>query len=169
MTQKIKKIGLLITICLFLTGFLYLIARAVGQELITDTFSTDNPNSNPEYYVSSKTNLVVSGGQVMLEEEPLPCGGTRIAGYCWYSGADSQSCDTVCSTRGGVFGGNCDWVDDPSDYSTCLTFFPLAIGIGPAYYGPGLVWDDFCVYHFDGYNNCSFSDPDLKRICACNQ
>lgn len=31
-----------------------------------------------------------------------PCGGKSMGGYCWYLGSYGQSCDTVCSGRGGV-------------------------------------------------------------------
>ena len=29
------------------------------------------------------------------------CGGSLIGGYCWYYGAQGQSCDTVCGSHGG--------------------------------------------------------------------
>ena len=145
MSQNIKKIGLLIITCLFLTGFLYLIAWAVGQELITDSFDTNNPNNNPEYYISSKTNLVIGDGQVKLDEDD-PCGGidsvsyggdiyntTVIGDQCWLgenlkitNGNTDQSCpgltrycysdnSSSCETYGGLY----TWNDMMCGASSC--------------------------------------------------
>lgn len=33
---------------------------------------------------------------------PPACSGVMVGGYCWYAGAQGQSCTQVCSSRGGV-------------------------------------------------------------------
>ncbi len=33
------------------------------------------------------------------------CAGTLVGGFCWYFGANNQSCDTVCATNGGYNNG----------------------------------------------------------------
>jgi len=45
-----------------------------SPDSVTDYFDTTNPNNNPEYYIASKENLVISGGQVKLSEVPWACG-----------------------------------------------------------------------------------------------
>lgn len=65
----------LTTVLVIGTGIFYLIVRAAGQNFVVDTFYTNNPESNPEYYIASKTNLVVTGGQVKLNQDCSSYGG----------------------------------------------------------------------------------------------
>jgi len=104
----------------------------------------------------------------------ITCGGWMNANYCWYEGLQSQSCNTACSTRGGVYGGNCDWVNDPADCSTCHGF--STHGSVPcdssASYGPYFQWDisyPKCFFHLDGSNDCNGTGSYAYRQCACEK
>ena len=103
----------------------------------------------------------------------ITCGGWMNADYCWYSGVEYDSCTTVCSTRGGVYGDDCNWVNDPADCSTCLHYFPEAScqGIDSVNHdGPHrTISNSRCYYHEDGITNCGNLGGNISRQCACNQ
>lgn len=105
----------------------------------------------------------------------ITCSGWMNAGYCWYKAAVSTSCTTQCSSKGGVYNGTCDWVNDPDDCSTCLHWFPGATCYGataaaPMYqYVAGWVPPARCLVHSDGTNNCETVASYINRQCACNQ
>jgi len=51
-------------------------------------------------------------------------GGIRHAGLCWYAGGYGQSCDAVCSGRGGVWD-DCKYLGfDTADCFLVKLFFP---------------------------------------------
>lgn len=93
------------------------------------------------------------------------CSGWMNAGYCWYNGSLGESCTSVCSTHGGVYQGTCDWVNDPSNCSTCQHWYAKTCA-GNGSYGPDL-YNNSCYYHSDGSNNCGAS-ANFIRQCACN-
>jgi len=110
----------------------------------------------------------------------VTCGGWLNSGYCWYTDTTS-SCTSMCSGRGGVDSGLCDWVNDPTDCSTCRHFYPSAtcsgsVIIGPEYTHNQAQWGgEQCYYHADGNSYCSSisSRSDYLQswnyfICACN-
>jgi hypothetical protein len=129
---KFFKLITFFAICLMGAGVSYWIVRAVGLEFVVDTFDTDNPGSDPEYYIASKENLVVSGGQVMLDEaqdlmcttctcdgtgyETVTCFGDTIyvdcnADMCWSPTAASKynynGAKNYCNNL--VYAGKSDW------------------------------------------------------------
>ena len=71
-----------------------------NPDSVTDYFDTTNPDSNPEYYIASKENLVVSADQVILAT--LKVNGTACSsgsecesGYC----VDGVCCNTACNNQ----------------------------------------------------------------------
>ena len=101
--------------------------------------------------------------------ECITCGGWMNAGYCWYEGDYNQSCTAVCTTRGGVYQGTCDWVNDPSDCSTCKHWHPSATCDGTLYFGPVFESVSHCYYHRDSQSNCDYAYTYYQRQCACNK
>jgi len=99
----------------------------------------------------------------------ITCGGWMNANYCWYSGGDSVSCNTLCSTHSGVYNDTCDWVNDPEDCSTCKHWYVDYSCGGAVSYGPSM-WGYYsdCRYHQDGYSDCSGGYATRYRQCACN-
>ena len=106
----------------------------------------------------------------------IECDGKMVNGLCWYEGSNSnENCNQVCSTRNGVYNGNCNWKDNDS-CAVCKTFHPTAGcssggGIKPApYYNPS----PSCCYSSNDYSDCTATIPaplysaDSTRICACN-
>lgn len=98
----------------------------------------------------------------------ITCGGWMNANYCWYAGSDDYSCTSMCSSRGGVYNGTCDWVNDPANCSTCKHYYPAYTTCLDYEKGPCRD-SDSCRYHKDGYNDCSYSYPGEYRMCACNR
>ncbi len=59
-----------------------------NPDSITDSFDVNNPGGNPEYYIASKSNITVSGGQVRLSicgNNGTACtaAGECCSGYCY--------------------------------------------------------------------------------------
>ena len=201
-----KKIRTVLSLLIVL-GFISTLVGGVGDVFgnpdgVTDNFDNEN-------YIASKTNLVVSGGQVMLEEivavcdsggvpqttdwgsnlygcsgvdkrcysgSCITCGGWMNAGYCWYNGSAGQSCTTICAGQGGVYNGNCNWANDPTDCSTSRHWFPSGSCGGSSRRGPYAwigTWPETLSYHRAGYSECDWgggANPTLVvRQCACNQ
>ena len=96
------------------------------------------------------------------------CSGWMNAGYCWYEGIANQNCNVICADYGGVYKGTCDWVDDPTDCSTCRYWHPglpcYVTSAGPCYRSDV----NACYAHQDGYNDCNRDDAYRVRQCACN-
>jgi len=106
----------------------------------------------------------------------ITCGGWMNANYCWYN--SGSSCTVGCGSQGGVYNGTCDWVNDPTDYSTCLHFYPGAgtIGgadrLGPMWCPGAQGWCGAgagCRYHADGSDDCDSAIGGVPRQCACNE
>ena len=116
-----------------------------------------------------------ASNQRCFNDECVTCGGWMNAGYCWYEEGSYVSCTSTCSDKGGVYGGNCDWVNDPEDCSTVFHFFEEQCGgvcdgsstLGPVFDGSEPDYHA-CYYHTDGYTDCS-SHLGFYRICACNE
>ena len=92
------------------------------------------------------------------------------AGYCWYNSAVNQNCNSVCSAHGGVYGGTCDWVNDPVDCSTCLHFYAGMTACHQIDWGP-VAWPggSECYFHTDGHSNCGHGEAETMRQCACER
>jgi len=100
----------------------------------------------------------------------INCGGWGNAGYCWYNGAFGEDADSICSTHGGVYKGTCDWVNDPSDCSTTLHFYPGTSCYKAWYWGPGYTpGGNYIMWHEDGGNSCGYEDDGLHRQAACER
>jgi hypothetical protein len=98
----------------------------------------------------------------------VTCGGWMNAGLCWYF-AGASSCTAFCSTHGGIKNNNCDWVNDPTDCSTCRHFYPSAAcstTSNPHSIGPVMI-SGKCYYHQDDSNYCDAQDDYWHRFCAC--
>ena len=101
----------------------------------------------------------------------VTCSGWMNAGYCWYQGLFDQDCNQVCNGRGGVYWGNCAWVNDPHDCSTCAhwhsyyDFCDNGYDRGP-YYQTG--YYNNCYYHGSSSGDCGWHYSNKQRICACN-
>ena len=95
------------------------------------------------------------------------CGGWVSAGYCWYQGDYLQGCTDVCEAHQGLDGGNCDWVNDPTNCSTCQHFFPTLGCYGTSPYGPVNSNNSGCYYHTDGGAGCGVCNY-CTHLCACN-
>jgi hypothetical protein len=99
----------------------------------------------------------------------VTCGGWMNAGYCWYQGGASQSATDICSSRGGVYKGNCDWIDDPDNCSTCKNFHSGAVCNPNASFGPLYETSaNQCLAHKDGDNDCTTNNSNYIRQAACN-
>jgi hypothetical protein len=113
-------------------------------------------------------------GTRCLDGTCITCGGWMNAGYCWYQGAAGENCVTVCGSRGGTHGTNCDWLDDPTDCSTCKHWHPAASCLGPyssvnGYYN---TYNSGCYYTSPTCAYCTFvCDPPgaCYNQCACNR
>jgi|GEM_PF-6843452 len=96
------------------------------------------------------------------------CGGHSSGGKCWYLGALGQSCNTVCTGKGGCLAGNN--YDDAS--CTILT----AVGANCAggcetqnfRFVPYWDGDIYCKYSGTMAETCASSDATARRLCACN-
>lgn len=129
-----------------------------SPEFVTDYFDTNNPNSNPEYYIDSKTNLTVSGGQVKLTVSTKANGEVCSAGsecsstYCVDSvccntactGSTCQRCDSYSSAGSGTCGYISTAVDPDSECGTTGCYTDNCSGSGYA-----------CGYYTSDEHNCT--------------
>jgi len=108
----------------------------------------------------------------------ITCGGWMNAGYCWYRADLHESCTSACSSRGGVYQGNCEWINDPSDCSTCRHWFPGDKCEGesltaPFWYRATPYDEPYCTWHYNRItsnpSDCDWAySGTLYRFCACN-
>jgi len=113
---------------------------------------------------------------------PWPCAGTRHGGYCWYLGADDDSCDDVCESHEGyleatrTFAGS-DGTDfsckrllsvlgAPPDADGTLEHADTTAGCYYWYSEPGDIvhWTRGTIS-----TSSSSSDRNWYRACACVQ
>jgi hypothetical protein len=102
------------------------------------------------------------------------CGGYNYNNYCWYMASAGQSCSTFCASKGGC--NTTDW-NDTSSCTIMKNFFPKSNScqMGPSYtnYFPA-VWiygsgDGGWVRYSTVPQNCSVSNGQYQRLCACLQ
>jgi len=129
----------------------------------TNTVSTAGVNNTNGYVVLTPYVTTCSGAACMGS-----CAGWVNAGYCWYNGATQASCNTTCSTHGGVAGGTCDWTGDPINCSTCLHFYSTATCPQSLPYAPYHTNSNVCYYHSGGNSNCDYTAIGMNPQCACN-
>ena len=117
--------------------------------------------------------------RTITEAPSLSCGGeiTTFDGFCWYEGGAGQSCEVVCSSRGGNVG-ECR-ENDNSSCDLCKIFHPFLGNCG------GFSQPTAPFYHSDylGFEICAYRQPDAEnsecwqadeldgeqRFCACCQ
>lgn len=63
------------------------------------------------------------------------CGGKSVGGYCWYLGAQNESCDTVCATRGGNTMGTIQYTGSAGTDDNCIVVLN-AVGAKTATFSP---------------------------------
>jgi len=108
----------------------------------------------------------------------IACGGwmdPETPDYCWYAGGNNENCTSVCSTRGGVYQGTCDWVLDPAGCRTASHFTSTDCS-GCCWSIPTCAWapawnpdGNSCYYHYDGSNDCETIFLGYYRACACDE
>jgi hypothetical protein len=110
---------------------------------------------------------------------PPTCGGFSLGGYCWYTGALGQSCDTICSTRGGSTSGTINYVGSGGSLANCVA---VVQGLGlsalspsdnnQAFYhqvGCARTSHGFVVRGISGTTNYTSVMASASRFCSCAQ
>lgn len=111
----------------------------------------------------------------------VTCDGLLVEDYCWYLGAQGQSCDVVCASHGGYDEATRTYAGSEGSNSNCYTVL-AAVG-APVGYSDNVTtesnWAGLgCCYWY--YNerarwtrddlsptNSRASYPTIHRICAC--
>lgn len=104
-----------------------------------------------------------------------PCSGTVVGGFCWYFGAVGQSCDTVCTTRGGYNAATHSYAGSGGTIANCQSVMTALGGTGTVGNNPGsrlgCAWmDAINVYQWTSPmgTDGATSHPSWRRACACN-
>ena len=96
------------------------VANSSGQSLYVPTIAAAEWSS---FYNTSHTGVTITTC-------PPACGGTSVGGYCWYFGAGGESCDTVCTGRGGCnITGTRDYAGSAGSLANCQAVL-TALGQG---------------------------------------
>jgi hypothetical protein len=78
---------------------------------------------------------VKAGGNFLIvvppPPPPPPCSGRKYGPYCYYLGGVSQSCNSVCGSRGGYDQAGTSWINNPG---ACRTVLGM-LGKGGSYKG----------------------------------
>ena len=91
-----------------------------NPDSVTDTFDANNPGGDPEYYIASKENITVSGGQVYL----ATCGdnggacdadGDCCSDYCVDDVCCNSECTGLCKTCSSFDGGTAGTCHNTND------------------------------------------------------
>lgn len=127
--------------------------------------------------IRSCTNGTLSGSN-QYASCSQSCGGTPVGGYCWYLGPSRQSCNSVCSSRGGCnLTGTRDYAGSGGTNAQCSA---VAGAFGLSFYGSvsGTSAADYGCYRAERFvevrrvvspaTTCSGVNAVL-RFCACNQ
>ncbi|MGB0513338.1 MAG: Ig domain-containing protein, partial [Wenzhouxiangellaceae bacterium] len=123
----------------------------------------------------------------------ISCGGTLVGGFCWYFGANNQSCNDVCAANGGYNNGTETFAGSGGSNANCVTVLEALGQTQPGCTGAenrtGLPVG--CAADFETSNSCpsggstrnfvrytspattaagssSSSSLFLRRACACN-
>ena len=107
------------------------------------------------------------------------CAGTLFAGFCWYYGGVSQSCDTACATHGGYHAATLTYAGSAGTNANCKAVMdalgvPSSTVTDDGFCMLGLQYTG-CVYNAtsrfrctNGPTNSSGSLINRRRVCACN-
>lgn len=127
---------------------------------VSDTFQSYGS------YMDISRAVELSGGT-----KSSPCGGYFSNGHCWYAGGYNQSCNDVCTDKGGVADSenasyDCVWTDSgctvlhlltDKTCSYCYSSCPIF------YYDPS-----YCFSCEDkSWGDCNYKNPAAILICAC--
>ena len=106
-------------------------------------------------------------------------GGVSVGGYCWYWGAEPESCDSVCSTHGGYNLATDTYAGYNGTDANCIAVLD-ALGVpgtGLDGYCPMVNWNHGCQWASGGVNRsrCAvlptvsdWGQGLSRRACACN-
>lgn len=109
---------------------------------------------------------------------PTPCGsggtGREVGGYCWYSGADGQSCTDVCASHGGYNNATGTFAGSSGSNSNCNAVLTM-LGKGTGNAGDTSVGGIGCYVSFSNSRGRSINPTTAaatntyaSRACACN-
>ena len=124
-------------------------------------------------------------GSVVISVEvtnSIACDGTAFAGFCWYLGNNTQSCDTTCSGRGGnnaagttTFAGsggsnaNCGDVMTALNQDTGSPPSPTPVVNQTGTLGCGSDFSDSAfTIRYTSATSASATGTNIRRACACN-
>jgi hypothetical protein len=106
------------------------------------------------------------------------CGGEVVGGFCWYLAADNESCDSVCSTRGGhnegtrTFAGSDGSAQNCGDVLNALVTLSGVVNDFPCAAGMGCMLGSFGNVKYrctSPATDSSSSNASENRACACNE
>ena len=107
----------------------------------------------------------------------MTCGGSSVGGYCWYYAAVSESCDTVCSSRGGCnLAGTKDYAGSAGTNANCGAVMSALGNTGAVYAvtdsspGIGCYVSQFNTEAVGRVSSTTTTCGDVfgHRACACN-
>ena len=105
----------------------------------------------------------------------LTCAGQLVGGYCWYQGANGESCTAACAGHGGYNDATRTYAGSAGSNANCQAVID-ALGVP----GTAVTTDNSCgigvgCYDTGGLYRCTktTTDPNssstgLYRMCACN-
>ncbi|HRO67958.1 MAG TPA: hypothetical protein PL182_10375, partial [Pseudobdellovibrionaceae bacterium] len=107
---------------------------------------------------------------------PAPtCAGNLIGGYCWYMGTAGQSCDGVCSSKGGCnLAGTRNYAGSGGTGANCnavLTALgqPEGTLLEAGEHGLGCAYAVVIRARYTPTTTCAAAVGSVRRACACNQ
>ena len=103
------------------------------------------------------------------------CGGEEVGGYCWYFGAQNQSCDDVCASHGGVnMLGTRNYAGFPEgsdlacyEVTQAFSFTGVPI-LGGCSVPVGCAAIGTLVFRCNGTTTAAAKEGITNRFCACN-
>lgn len=142
-----------------------------------DTFEFRVSGTQDDQASITITNLTDSNTllDTVVGTVPPPCGGTLIGGYCWYLGANGDTCNTVCSTHGGYNAATGTYAGSSGSNANCQNVMTTLgasggsvtdLGCSGSYVGNGCF-----VYNGNRYRCTNSTDGTSylgQRACACN-
>lgn len=125
-------------------------------------------------YNSGANKVRFCDGATWYDMTAITCGGAQLAGYCWYYGAASASCDTVCATHGGYNDATHTYAGaSAANCAAALAAVGAAYGTmnGPAFYF-GAYDCTTSTANGDAFLGTSTGSAGTgsfaRRVCACN-
>ena len=153
--------------------------RVYSLQPTTNSYNWTVPSTIPagndykievEIYNSSGNLVVLDQSNASFSIISETCGGVEWNGYCWYEGAQGETCESVCSDYGGNVG-TCQENDNTS-CELCRLFHPSAScsGINETYDPTYFAYFNRCDYRASPTNgSCTTSNPGGTRFCACEE